>query len=198
MRFVLASNNPKKLREMREILSELGVEVISQSEAGINIEVEETGDTFEENAMLKAEAVMEASGLPAIADDSGLMVDALGGAPGIHSARYGGEDCKNDAERIEFLLRNMGDTENRRASFVSSIACAFPDGSRLTARGKCEGLILKQPRGSGGFGYDPVFYLPEFKMTMAEMTAEEKNKISHRSNALRDFKIKLEKIYSKE
>ena len=140
MRFVLASNNPKKLREMREILSELGVEVISQSEAGINIEVEETGDTFEENAMLKAEAVMEASGLPAIADDSGLMVDALGGAPGIHSARYGGEDCKNDAERIEFLLRNMGDTENRRSSFVSSIACAFPDGRRLTARGSARDL----------------------------------------------------------
>lgn len=198
MRFILASSNSKKLKEMREILSELGVEVVSQSEAGINIEVEETGDTFEENARLKAEAVMEASGLPAIADDSGLMVDALGGAPGIYSARYGTKECKNDTERTNFLLRNMGDTENRTARFVSSIACAFPDGRRLTARGECEGLILKQPRGSGGFGYDPVFYLPEFKLTMAEMTAEEKNKVSHRGRALHDFKIELKKIYTKE
>jgi len=194
MKFVLASNNPKKLKEMREILFTLGAEVISQSEAGVNVEVEETGSTFEENAVLKARAVMEASGLPAIADDSGLMVDALGGAPGIYSARYGGEDCKNDTERTMFLLRNMGDTENRAARFVSSIACVFPDGRRLTARGECAGKILRQPRGSGGFGYDPVFFLPEFGLTMAEMTAGEKNKISHRAKALYEFMRELEKI----
>ena len=162
MKFVLASNNIKKLKEMREILSELGLEVISQAEAGVNIEVEETGSTFEENAVLKATAVMEATGLPAVADDSGLMVDALGGEPGIYSARYGGEECKTDAERIEFLLRNMEDTDNRSASFVSMIACVFPDGRRIVTKGECTGLILKEPRGSGGFGYDPVFYLPEF------------------------------------
>lgn len=197
MKFVLASNNPKKLKEMREILSELGLEVISQSEAGVNIEVEETGSTFEENALLKATVVMEATGLPSIADDSGLMVDALGGAPGIYSARYGGDECNSDTERIEFLLRNMEDTENRSARFVSTIACVFPDGRRLITRGECVGLILKQPQGSGGFGYDPVFYLPEFKMTMAEMTAEEKNKISHRAKALHELKTELKKLYSK-
>jgi len=197
MKFVLASNNPKKLKEMREILSELGIEVISQGEAGVNIEVEETGRTFEENALLKAAAVMEATGLPAIADDSGLMVDALGGAPGIYSARYGGDECRTDAERIEYLLRNMGDTDERGASFVSTIACVFPDGRRIITRGECTGLILREPRGSGGFGYDPVFYLPEYNMTMAEMSPEQKNKISHRAKALNNLKKELGKIYSK-
>jgi XTP/dITP diphosphohydrolase len=196
MKFVLASNNIKKLKEMREILSELGLEVISQAEAGVNIEVEETGSTFEENAVLKATAVMEATGLPAVADDSGLMVDALGGEPGIYSARYGGEECKTDAERIEFLLRNMEDTDNRSASFVSMIACVFPDGRRIVTKGECAGLILKEPRGSGGFGYDPVFYLPEFGVTMAEMSAEEKNKISHRAKALNNLKEELKRIYT--
>ncbi|HHU05201.1 MAG TPA: XTP/dITP diphosphatase [Clostridiales bacterium] len=196
MKFVLASNNIKKLKEMREILSELGLEVISQAEAGVNIEVEETGSTFEENAVLKATAVMEATGLPAVADDSGLMVDALGGEPGIYSARYGGEECKTDAERIEFLLRNMEDTDNRSASFVSMIACVFPDGRRIVTKGECTGLILKEPRGSGGFGYDPVFYLPEFGVTMAEMSAEEKNKISHRAKALNNLKEELKRIYT--
>jgi len=197
MKFVLASNNPKKLTEMHDILSALGIEVISQGEAGVSVDVEETGSTFEENAMLKAQAVMEASGLPAIADDSGLMVDSLGGEPGIYSARYGGDGCKNDAQRTHFLLRNMETAENRGAKFVSSIACIFPDGRKLTARGECVGEILKEPRGSGGFGYDPVFYLPEFKLTMAEMTADEKNIISHRSKALHEFKRKLENIYLK-
>ena len=197
MKFVLASNNPKKLKEMREILSELGIEVISQGEAGVNIEVEETGRTFEENALLKAAAVMEATGLPAIADDSGLMVDALGGAPGIYSARYGGDECRTDAERIEYLLQNMGDTDERGASFVSTIACVFPDGRRIITRGECTGLILREPRGSGGFGYDPVFYLPEYNMTMAEMSPEQKNKISHRAKALNNLKKELGKIYSK-
>lgn len=197
MKFVLASNNPKKLKEMREILSELGIEVISQGEAGVNIEVEETGRTFEENALLKAAAVMEATGLPAIADDSGLMVDALGGAPGIYSARYGGDECRTDAERIEYLLRNMGDTDERGASFVSTIACVFPDGRRIITRGECTGLILREPRGSGGFGYDPVFHLPEYNMTMAEMSPEQKNKISHRAKALNNLKKELGKIYSK-
>ena len=196
MKFVLASNNIKKLKEMREILSELGLEVISQAEAGVNIEVEETGSTFEENAVLKATAVMEATGLPAVANDSGLMVDALGGEPGIYSARYGGEECKTDAERIEFLLRNMEDTDNRSASFVSMIACVFPDGRRIVTKGECTGLILKEPRGSGGFGYDPVFYLPEFGVTMAEMSAEEKNKISHRAKALNNLKEELKRIYT--
>ena len=194
MRFVLASNNPKKLIELRSILSGMDIDVITQSEAGVQIEVEETGSTFEENAMLKADAVMRATGLPAIADDSGLSVEALGGAPGIYSARYGGESCKSDFERCEYLLRNMQDTENRKAEFISTIACIFPDGRTITARGACPGEILKAPRGSGGFGYDPVFFLPEYNMTMAEMTAELKNKISHRAKALHELRDKLGKI----
>ncbi len=194
MKFVLASNNPKKLIELRAILSGLGIDVISQDEAGVQIEVEETGSTFEENAILKAEAVMGAAGIPAIADDSGLCVDALGGAPGIYSARYGGKGCKSDFERCEFLLRNMRGEENRKAEFISTIACIFPDGRTITARGACRGEILKAPRGSGGFGYDPVFFLPEFGVTMAEMPAELKNKISHRARALHEFRDKLGKI----
>ncbi len=194
MKFVLASNNPKKLVELRAILSGMDIDVITQGEAGVQIEVEETGSTFEENAMLKAEAVMRATGLPAIADDSGLSVEALGGAPGIYSARYGGESCKSDADRCDYLLAKIEGAENRRAEFVSSIACIFPDGRTITARGVCQGEILNSAQGSGGFGYDPLFFLPEFNMTMAEMTAELKNKISHRAKALHELRDKLGKI----
>ena len=191
MRFVLASKNEKKLKEMNEILSRLGVEVCSQADAGVDVDVEETGTTFEENSMLKARAVMEASGLPAIADDSGLCVDALGGAPGVYSARYGGGGL-DDVGRYRLLLSNMPKGQARAAKFVSVITCCFPDGTAVSARGECPGTIAFAPMGEGGFGYDPVFFLPKLKKTFAQLTPEEKNAISHRGKALEAFQEKLE------
>ena len=186
MKLVLASKNQKKLKEMSEILSQLGVEVVLQSQVGVDVDVEETGTTFEENSLLKAKAVMEASGLPAIADDSGLCVDALNGAPGVYSARYGGPEL-DDVGRYRLLLENMRGQSPRTARFVSVITCCFPGGDVLTARGECEGTIAYAPMGEGGFGYDPVFFLPEQKKTFAQLTAEEKTAISHRGTALKDF-----------
>jgi len=187
MKLVLASKNRHKLAEMQTILGQLGLEVVLESEVGVDVDVEETGTTFEENALLKAKAVMEASGMAAIADDSGLEVDALGGAPGVYSARYGNKD--SDPARTAFLLENMKDVpaEQRTARFVSAIACALPDGRVVTARGTCEGTILFETRGDNGFGYDPVFYVPEIGMTFAEADGERKNAISHRGNALKQF-----------
>lgn len=192
MKVVLASQNKKKMVEMRAILSRIGVEVISQAEVGLDLEPEETGTTFEENARIKAKAVMEASGLPAIADDSGLMVDALGGEPGVYSARYGGEGL-DDTGRWQLLLKNMAGQTNRACKFVSVICCAFPDGTELMARGECPGVLAQGPSGDGGFGYDPVFYLPQLGKTMAQLTPEEKNQISHRAQALAGFQIEWEK-----
>lgn len=186
-RFVLASHNSGKLREMRDILSELGIEVISQKDAGVDVDPEETGTTFEENAVIKAKAVMEASGLPAVADDSGLMVDALGGAPGVYSARFGGSHDLPDSYRNEYLLKKLENTEQRGAKYVSVIAVAYPDGRIRTARGECHGEIARAERGSGGFGYDPLFRLPDGRH-MAELSSEEKNRISHRGIALRELK----------
>ncbi|MBR3751865.1 MAG: RdgB/HAM1 family non-canonical purine NTP pyrophosphatase, partial [Ruminiclostridium sp.] len=139
-----------------------------------------------------AVAIMEATGLPAIADDSGLVVEALDGAPGVYSARYGGEGL-DDTGRWQLLLKNMEGKENRACKFVSVICCAFPDGTELMARGEVHGVVAQGPKGEGGFGYDPVFWLPERGKSMAELTAEEKNQISHRGNALRVFKKELEK-----
>ncbi|MBR4702206.1 MAG: RdgB/HAM1 family non-canonical purine NTP pyrophosphatase [Oscillospiraceae bacterium] len=186
-RYVLASHNAAKLREMRQILGELGIRVLSQEEAGVDVEPEETGTTFEENAVIKAVAVMEASGLPALADDSGLAVDALGGAPGVYSARYGGGHDRSDGERNALLLKNMEQEEQRAAKFVSVIAVAYPDGRVLTARGEVRGEIAREERGENGFGYDPLFRLPDGRH-MAELTSEEKNAVSHRGNALRELK----------
>jgi XTP/dITP diphosphohydrolase len=192
MKVVLASKNEKKLRELRDILSGCGVEVILQSQVGVDVEVEETGVTFEENAILKAEAVRDATGLPAISDDSGLMVDALGGAPGVYSARYGGA-CMDDTSRWQLLLQHMEGEENRNCRFVSVICCAFPNGDRILSRGECPGLLARRARGEGGFGYDPVFYLPQLGKTMAELSPQEKNQISHRGAALRVFQQELER-----
>ena len=186
------SHNKKKMVEMRAILSRMGVEVISQAEVGLDLEPEETGTTFEENARIKAKAVMEASGLPAIADDSGLMVDALGGEPGVYSARYGGEGL-DDTGRWQLLLKNMAGQTNRACKFVSVICCAFPDGTELMARGECPGVLAQGPSGDVGFGYDPVFYLPQLGKTMAQLTPEEKNQISHRAQALAGFQIEWDK-----
>ena len=186
-RFVLASHNAGKLTEMRDILRELGIEVLSQKDVGVDVDPEETGTTFEENAVIKAKAVMEACGLPAVADDSGLMVDALGGAPGVHSARYGGDHDLPDSYRNAYLLKNLENTEQRGAKYVSVIAVAYPDGRVITARGECHGEIARTEKGSGGFGYDPLFRLPDGRH-MAELTSEEKNRISHRGEALRELK----------
>ncbi len=195
MKLVLASKNAKKLQEMQDILAQLGVEVCLQSEVGVDVDVEETGTTFEENSMLKAKAVMEASGLPAIADDSGLCVDALNGAPGVYSARYGGEGL-DDVGRYRLLLENMKG-QPRSARFVSVITCCFPNGDVLTARGECPGSIAFAPQGEGGFGYDPVFFVPQLKKTFAQLSAEEKNAISHRGKALAQFRNELERYLNK-
>ena len=190
MKVVLASHNAKKITEMRAILSQMGVEVLSQRDVGVDLEPEETGTTFEANARIKAKAVMEATGLPAIADDSGLCVDALNGAPGVYSARYGGEGL-DDVQRYQLLLENMKGQMPRTAKFVSVITCCFPNGDVLTARGECPGTIAFAPQGEGGFGYDPVFFVPTLKKTFAQLTAEEKNAISHRGKALKAFSEKL-------
>ncbi len=194
MKVILASQNQHKLVELSAILSQLGFEIALESEYGLKVEVEETGTTFEENSLLKAEAVMRASGLPVLADDSGLMVDALDGAPGVYSARYGHKS--SDAERIDYLLENLQGVpaERRTAKFVCVITCLWPDGRKIVARGECPGVILDAPRGQGGFGYDPVFYLPEFGNTYAELQPEQKNAVSHRARALQAFC----KIYQEE
>ena len=193
--FVLASKNKKKLAEMQTILGEQGIQVLSQAQAGVDLDPEETGLTFEENAIIKARAVAEASGLPAIADDSGLMVDALNGAPGVFSARYGGSHDLSDEYRWKLLLKNMEGMEQRAAKYVSVIAAVFPDGRILTARGECHGEIAESPRGEGGFGYDPVFRLPDGRH-MAEIGMEEKNRISHRAIALAEMQRKLMECFA--
>lgn len=193
MKVVLASNNPNKLREMKAILAPLGWEILSQREAGVHVEPEENGMTFEENSYIKAQAVMEATGLPAIADDSGVEVDALGGAPGVHSARYGGDACGDDKARNRLLMKNMEEVPEgqRTGRFVSVITMVYPDGKTVAARGELEGEILRQEVGNGGFGYDPLFYIPTEGVTMAELTPERKNEISHRAVALQKFVKKL-------
>ena len=190
MKFILATHNPGKLREMAAILSQYGVEVVSPADVGITVDVEETGTTFAENAMLKAKAICAAADLPAIADDSGLCVDALNGGPGVYSARYGGEGL-DDKGRYTLLLQNMRGQTTRAAHFACAIACAFPNGDELTAEGRCDGTIAFAPMGEGGFGYDPVFFVPEKAKTFGQLTAEEKSAISHRGNALRTFAAEL-------
>lgn len=191
MKMVLASKNAHKLAEMEAILGRLGVEVVLESDVGADVDVEETGETFEENAALKARAVMEATSLPAVADDSGLCVTALGGGPGVYSARYGGPGLA-DADRCQLVLDGLRGELDRSAKFVSCICCVFPNGDTLTARGECPGVITYAPRGEDGFGYDPIFFLPEYKKTFAQMMAEEKNVVSHRGRALTKFKTELE------
>lgn len=189
MKFVLATHNPNKIREMGAILGQFGVEVVSPKELGITVDVEETGSTFAENAMLKAKAICELAKLPAIADDSGLCVDALNGAPGVYSARYGGLD--DDVARYRLLLENLRGAGTRAAHFHTSVVCCFPNGDVLEAEGDCHGTIAYAPQGENGFGYDPVFFVPEMRKTFGQLTPEEKNAISHRGVALRAFGEKL-------
>ena len=195
-KFVLATHNPGKLKEMSDILARFGVEVVSPGDLGITVDVEETGTTFAENAMLKAKAICAAAKLPAIADDSGLCVDALNGGPGVYSARYGGEGL-DDKGRYTLLLNNRRGQTTRAAHFTCSIACAFPNGDTLTAEGRCDGTIAFAPMGEGGFGYDPVFFVPEKAKTFGQLTAEEKSTISHRGKALKSFAEKLETYLGK-
>jgi XTP/dITP diphosphohydrolase len=196
MTFILASNNMGKVREFKEILEPLGYGLIPQAVAGVNFEVNETGDTFEENAYIKASTVAQYTRFPAVADDSGLCVEALAGAPGVHSARYGGGKAWTDAQKYEYLLEQMKDTEDRRAKFVSCICCVFPDGTVLRARGECPGRILTQPAGTEGFGYDPVFAPEGYDQSFAQLGDDVKNKISHRARSLAAFREELERYNS--
>ena len=187
MRVVLASKNPHKLVEIRQITDKFGFDLVLQSELGVDIDVEETGKTFEENSLIKAKAVMEATGLPAIADDSGIAVDALNGEPGIYSARYGFDDTLDDHGRMMLLLKNTEQVPDgqRQAQFVCVITFITPDGTTIQARGEIHGELTREPRGQNGFGYDPIFYYPPLGMTTAELPSEVKNQVSHRGNALR-------------
>ena len=196
MKYVLATHNPGKLKEMGDILARFGVEVVSPKDLGLTVDVEETGATFAENAMLKARAICAAANLPAIADDSGLCVDALNGGPGVYSARYGGEGL-DDKGRYQLLLNSMRGQTTRAAHFACAIACAFPNGDTLTAEGQVQGTIAFAPMGEGGFGYDPVFFYPPLAKTFGQLTAEEKSAISHRGQALKEFSAKLETYLGK-
>lgn len=193
MKLILASNNAHKFTEFSAMTEKLGIELIMQKDAGCDFEVDETGDTFEENAFLKAEAVTKATGLPAVSDDSGLMVDALDGAPGVYSARYGPKGHEGtDEEKNSYLLSQMENIENRSAKFVSCICCTFPNGDVIRSRGEMYGYILRAPKGNGGFGYDPIFHSYEYDKGNGELTLDEKNAISHRGKALRAFVPQLE------
>ena len=187
MKMVLASKNPHKLVEIQKIVERFDIQLVLESELGVDIDVEETGTTFEENSLLKAKDVMEATVLPALSDDSGIAVDALNGAPGVYSARYGFDDTLDDWGRLQLLLKN---TENvpdgqRQAQFVCVITLMTPEGQMIQARGEVHGELLRAPAGTGGFGYDPIFYYPPLGKTLAEVAPEEKNQVSHRARALK-------------
>ena len=193
MKVVLASKNKHKLVEISKITEKFGFDLVLQSELGVDVDVEETGTTFEENSFLKAEAVMKATGLPALADDSGIAVDALNGEPGIYSARYGFDDTLDDWGRLLLLRKNTEHVPDgqRQAQFVCVITMVTPEGETIQARGEIHGELLREPRGENGFGYDPIFYYPPFGMSTAEMSPEDKNQVSHRGNALKVFYEKL-------
>jgi XTP/dITP diphosphohydrolase len=193
MKVVLASKNKHKLEEISEITKHFNMELVLESDLGIDIDVEETGSTFEENSFLKANAVMRATGLPALADDSGIAVDALNGEPGIYSARYGFDDSLDDWGRLQLLLKNTENVpdEKRQAQFICVITLITPDEKVIQARGEVHGMLLRAPAGEGGFGYDPIFYYPPFGKSLAQVSAEEKNQVSHRANALKELYRKL-------
>ena len=191
MKIVLATHNKNKIKEIENVLSDMlgGVKILTASEIGITEDIQENGTSFEENALIKARAVWK-EGIFAIADDSGLCVNALGGRPGIFSARYAGEPCDNEKNNDK-LLSELDGKDDRTASFICAIACKLPNGKEFTVRGTANGVILKEKEGTGGFGYDPLFYYPPLGKTFAELTTEEKYKVSHRGNALRTLKEKL-------
>lgn len=193
-KIVFATGNEGKMREIRQILAAPEIEVFSMKEEGIKTDVEENGTTFEENAVLKAKAVAELTDAVVLADDSGLEIDCLGGEPGVYSARYLGEDTSYRIKNARILERMQNvPEEERTARFVCVIAAVLPDGRMITARGVMEGIIGYEERGEGGFGYDPIFFLPEYGCSTAELTMEQKNAVSHRGKALRLIKEKLQK-----
>ena len=194
-KIIFATGNEGKMREVRMILQDLGVEILSLKEAGIAADVEENGTTFEENAVIKATEIMKMCGEIVLADDSGLEVDALNKEPGIYSARYMGHDTSYHIKNKSLIDRLEGKSgEERNARFVCVIAAAFPDGRVFTTRGTMEGQIGYEERGENGFGYDPIFYLPDYGCYSAELPLEEKNKLSHRGKALRLMKEKLKEL----
>lgn len=196
MKFIIATNNPKKLIELERILKPLGIDAVSAKEAGVVLDdVEETGTTFAENAFLKANAAYKKTGMPSVADDSGLSVDALNGRPGVYSARYAGENA-TDKDRYTKLLGEMKDIpeDERTAHFTSAICCILSDGSKIEVEGRCDGRIAFEPSGDGGFGYDPVFLYGE--RSYAQLTAEEKDKVSHRGKSLRKLQEELQKHFN--
>ena len=185
-RLLIATHNPGKLSELRSLLGDVPFDLVSLVDVGIHHQVDETGETFEQNAALKAETYARLSGLPTLADDSGLEVDALDGEPGVRSSRYAGESA-TDADRIAFLLRKLANVPagDRTARFRCVIAVVWSGGPLELHAGACEGRIIEAPRGSNGFGYDPVFFIPAMGRTMAELTTAQKNRVSHRSAAAR-------------
>lgn len=191
--FILASNNQGKYREFRAILEPLGFSLVPQAVAGVDFEVNETGDTFEENAYLKASSVAQYTRFPAIADDSGLCVNALNGEPGVHSARFGGGKDWTDEQKYRYLLERLEGVEDRSAKFVSCICLVTPDGRVVRARGECPGRILEEPEGSQGFGYDPVFCPEGYDHSFGVLGTDVKNRISHRARALAAFREELER-----
>lgn len=193
-RIIFATGNAGKMKEIRNILADIPAEVVSMKEAGVQADIVEDGKTFAENAVIKAKAIMELTGEIVLADDSGLVIDYLNGEPGIYSARYMGEDTSYRIKNQNLIDRLEGvPDEKRTARFVCAIAAAFPDGRELVVRGTIEGIIGYEERGANGFGYDPIFYLPDRGVSTAEIPPEEKNSISHRGNALRKMKALLEK-----
>lgn len=194
-RILFATGNAGKMAEIRAILADLGVPVLSLKEAGITADIVENGKSFEENADIKAKAVMELTGDVVLADDSGLEIDYLNGEPGIYSARYMGEDTSYEIKNRNLMERLEGVPEEKRtARFVCAISAAFPDGTLLHSRGTIEGIIGYEAKGENGFGYDPIFYLPEYQCTTAELPPEKKNELSHRGKALRIMKEKLKEV----
>lgn len=183
---ILATNNKSKVKEISEMMSGSDITFVSLADAGINADVKETGTTFEENALIKAREICKLSGKPSISDDSGLEIDALDGAPGIYSSRFMGEDTSYDIKNNALLekLENVED-DKRTARFRCCMALVLPDGREFVTEGAMEGIITKEQRGSNGFGYDPILFIPEYNRTSAELSSDEKNKISHRGNALR-------------
>jgi XTP/dITP diphosphohydrolase len=194
-RLIAATMNKGKLKEIKEIMAGLPFDVVSMDEAGFAVDIEETGSTFEENALIKARTIAEASNEIVMADDSGLSVDYLDGAPGIYSARFGGEGA-SDADKYLKLLGMLDgvEKEKRTARFICAIAVVFPDGSSFTVRGALEGIIGTEPKGTNGFGYDPVMHLPELGKTVAELDSETKNRISHRGKALELMAERLKEL----
>jgi XTP/dITP diphosphohydrolase len=201
MKLLIATNNRGKVRELRELLKEMGLELLTPDEIGLRLEVSEDGQTYAENASKKALAFAQASGLLSLADDSGLEVEALGGAPGIHSARFSPKPGASDADRRALLIQTLeasGAPQPWRAEFHATVAIATPEGEVRLAEGRCPGVILPVERGTGGFGYDPIFLLPDLGLTMAELGMEAKNRLSHRGRAVRAARRDLDELAGRQ